>query len=966
MGRVFRAQDEKDGSIVALKLLLAEGMQSRFIRRMKREAQALSRLDHPNVVRFHGFFARDGELYFVMDFVEGSTLGDRIRSRWVDPGGGMAVEEALSIARDLARALVHAHEQRIWHRDLKPENVLLHGDGRAILTDFGLAKVEDLTALTAQGKLLGTVLYLPPEQMLGQTLDGRADLYQLALLLYEMLTGQLPLAEENAILSAQRRIQEAIPPPSTLRPDLPPWLDAFLLRNLEVDRRKRDVDGESFLAAFEEGSSPPIAGLPSGAETELPTEDEAAALPGPPAPPPSFVEGGLGRFGGKTLFLLALLATSSLVGTLLGAWWLMGKTLPWSAKAGPPSTSPIRVPSPRAGAAPPRTTVPVLRHFTLFVEDGELAGAYDSLRVDEGGNPIDSEGRAGWLRLRNGPELRKEGGHWIEEPRGMVYLGGRRIRLGLSGGDRQGEVSETGLCRAENVSPGWYARDWRFEAPRGNDRRIAHHRFVAGEGMWLPRYRYKRRDLPWSEGFRSRRSGPEALFARLLGKRERGSFLKLFGAGRRISPTLVFGDVSSRCPSVGLFLREDGAGGETRELGVLPPLSSLSEVLRLRSSRAGTEDPWGGWAESLPVTFFPGRGGVQRAEGLSGAELLGRLSLSSHWLQKEAARGEGDGWRFLDLVARVPTTWLPPSDGRAVDGKALFPLCESSEGGAYWRDVAMRIRRGGELDPEARREVWMPVEQFLRGDAGPAFLEALWTHYREVATQAAYERPFNEHGLLLRDGDLPRPEDCETLWDGLGRAMGGKFRELFGDSGFLPADLDRLRAASALSGLPLVGDLGVDLRAASRALLPSRLEAWLDAIDLPKETGEGFLRSHGSGGDLRVEGWIRIEGTLVLPASRIVGSGVLVADRLRIEGDVFKRGPDERPPALVALKAPITFAESVHRIEALLVSCSGRQSLPEAPFFLRGGLAVRRLHVESLSVGGMRDIEYDRHLKEAP
>ncbi len=149
-------------------------------------------------------------------------------------------------------------------------------------------------------------------------------------------------------------------------------------------------------------------------------------------------------------------------------------------------------------------------------------------------------------------------------------------------------------------------------------------------------------------------------------------------------------------------------------------------------------------------------------------------------------------------------------------------------------------------------------------------------------------------------------------------------------------------------------------------LVPSLIPQWIKKFSIPTSTAADFLSSCFRRGRLHLRGWYRLKGVLYLPACEIVGSGVIVADLIRIEGNLTKGASQRLPSTLISLEGPIGFSDEVHSLDAFLVSCSGKQTLPDEPFFLRGGLAVQQLNVERLSIGGRRDIEYDLRLKERP
>lgn len=193
MGAVYRARQKHLDRIVALKILPPQLLEDRtFGERFTREAKAMARLNHPNIVTIHDFGQRDDLFFFIMEYVDGLTL------RQVQARGRISPQQAVAIVPQICDALQYAHEQGIVHRDVKPENVLLNRRGEVKIADFGLAKligaaVEDKPAMDATTSVVGTPLYMAPEQIAApQAVDHRADIYSLGVILYELLTGELP------------------------------------------------------------------------------------------------------------------------------------------------------------------------------------------------------------------------------------------------------------------------------------------------------------------------------------------------------------------------------------------------------------------------------------------------------------------------------------------------------------------------------------------------------------------------------------------------------------------------------------------------------------------------------------------------------------------------------------------------------------------------------------------------------
>ncbi len=237
MGVVYKAFDTKLDRLVALKFLPPHLRHDEELKgRLKAEARAASTLDHPNIVVIHDIDeAPNGDLFIAMAFHEGVTLRERIAAAG---DAGMPAGEALEIARQIAAGLARAHERGILHRDIKPGNVIVAQDGVTRIIDFGLAKSSDATA-TLDGSTKGTPLYMSPEQAAGKALDCRTDLWSLGAVLYEMLAGQPPfdgeghLAVMNAIVNAEPASLR------TLRPDVPPEVEAIVAKALEKDPARR-------------------------------------------------------------------------------------------------------------------------------------------------------------------------------------------------------------------------------------------------------------------------------------------------------------------------------------------------------------------------------------------------------------------------------------------------------------------------------------------------------------------------------------------------------------------------------------------------------------------------------------------------------------------------------------------------------------------------------------------------------
>ncbi len=236
MSSVYRAHDRMLERKVALKILHSRlGEDDEYIERFRREARAVAQLAHPNIVTVIDRGDDEGRQFIVFEYIDGRTLKEV-----VEAGGPLPVDEALRLGAGIASGLAFAHERGIVHRDVKPQNVLLNGDGRAKVTDFGIARSLDVErGVTETGTVLGTSNYIAPEQASGQQVDDRSDVYSLGVVLYELLTGEVPFPGESFVAVAMKHIHE--PPPSVLerRPDTPPRLARLVDAMLEKDHTLR-------------------------------------------------------------------------------------------------------------------------------------------------------------------------------------------------------------------------------------------------------------------------------------------------------------------------------------------------------------------------------------------------------------------------------------------------------------------------------------------------------------------------------------------------------------------------------------------------------------------------------------------------------------------------------------------------------------------------------------------------------
>ncbi len=248
MSTVYRAFDSTLERRVAIKLMHRDiAADHDQLERFRREARAVAQLSHPHIVGVIDAGEEEGRPYIVFEYVEGETLKDRIRRL-----GRLPVDEAIAYAIEIARALGAAHGRGIVHRDVKPQNVLVDEEGSAKVTDFGIARSMDDSGLTAEGRVLGTTDYVSPEQALGHDVNGQSDIYSLGVVLYEMLTGDVPFHGENQVSVAMKHVREDLPDVSKRRPEVSAGLAAVLDRMTDKDLRKRYPDALSLQADLEE------------------------------------------------------------------------------------------------------------------------------------------------------------------------------------------------------------------------------------------------------------------------------------------------------------------------------------------------------------------------------------------------------------------------------------------------------------------------------------------------------------------------------------------------------------------------------------------------------------------------------------------------------------------------------------------------------------------------------------------
>jgi serine/threonine-protein kinase len=380
MGRVYKARDPVVERFVAIKTIKSEyltrNQAEEYLKRFRREAHAAGSLNHPNIVRIFDV----GENHLVMELLEGRTLHQIIREH-----GQMDPEAARVILGPVAEALDHAHAQGIIHRDVKPANIMIHPNGQPKLMDFGVAHI-DATVMTATGQVLGSPSFMSPEQLAGEDVTPRSDNYSLAVVAYEMLTGQSPFPGKTITAVIYRVMHEEAPAPRKLNESLPERYDEIFAQALAKDPAKRYATAVDFTSALDirdielslgdlleeeaaAGVTPALgaagaeAGFSSPASPEPDRESPAPA----PAPDRAVGPGRPARRG----FWAGLAATAVAAGVFL----VLSRPGPEAPPRAPVGVSPSPVATPETPPAAPETTPTPRPAPTPRVRDGAPAPA---------------------------------------------------------------------------------------------------------------------------------------------------------------------------------------------------------------------------------------------------------------------------------------------------------------------------------------------------------------------------------------------------------------------------------------------------------------------------------------------------------------------------------------------------------------------------------------------------------------
>ncbi|MFL5961566.1 MAG: Stk1 family PASTA domain-containing Ser/Thr kinase [Gaiellaceae bacterium] len=334
MADVYLAEDQELGRRVALKLLNdRHAADDQFVERFRREAQSAAGLNHPNIVSIFDRGRAEGTYYIAMEYLDGRTLKELLVRNGPTP-----IPIAIDYARQILGALSFAHRNGIIHRDIKPHNIVVGGDGRLKVTDFGIAR-SGASQMTEAGSIVGTAQYLSPEQARGAPVDPRSDLYSLGIVLYEMLTGNVPFTGDTPVEIAMKHLSQIPEPPSKLRPDVPHDLDAVVMRALskEPDQRygsteEMDADlarvarGVAVAPETEDAMTQVLSGVGATSAQTMVTRPRAVAPP--PAPPSYRTPGPYYDYEepprGRSIWPW-LLALGLIVAGAIGGWFLYTK-----------------------------------------------------------------------------------------------------------------------------------------------------------------------------------------------------------------------------------------------------------------------------------------------------------------------------------------------------------------------------------------------------------------------------------------------------------------------------------------------------------------------------------------------------------------------------------------------------------------------------------------------------------------
>lgn len=377
VGTVYKALDTRFNKVVAVKVL-HHASNAISKEQLRLEAAALARLSHPNIVQVYEVGETQELVYLVEDYIEGPTLAQLI----VD-GKPLDWIYTVELIRQVGTALAHAHRNGIIHRDVKPTNIIISNEGRVLLLDFGLAIKPGESTLTQIGKVMGTVAYMSPEQVQGEPVDARSDVFSLNVVFYELLTGHRPFSADSVIASIRSVIEKTPVPPREIQQTVPRLIDEIVLKSLSKQPNQRFQSVKEFLSALDSVRIPTRADSHFGTfdaldaqpdlgppETRLPTVLQGASVPAAPSPTAAFRGSKWGWLGCALVVILLGSLTIVFRSTAIATFTIMlGGLLVWFLLR----TNRLKPPQVATGAASyKRSEIPSVSHLDRQVDAGEL------------------------------------------------------------------------------------------------------------------------------------------------------------------------------------------------------------------------------------------------------------------------------------------------------------------------------------------------------------------------------------------------------------------------------------------------------------------------------------------------------------------------------------------------------------------------------------------------------------------